>query len=78
MTEPALPSGGMPRIPARRANPPPAAWMSGGYEPSLESLLADPVLLAVLARNRVTVAQLRELSNRVGDRLSRRGSPTGR
>jgi len=70
MTEPALPSGGMPRIPGRHANPSPAAWMSA--EPSLESLLADPVLLAVLARNRVTVAQLRELSNRVGDRLCRR------
>ena len=41
----------------------------GGSEPSLESLLVDPVLLAVLARNGVTVEQLREFSNSVGERL---------
>ena len=39
--------------------------------PPLENLLADPVLLMVLARNGLAVEKLRELSLSVGERLRR-------
>lgn len=57
---------------ARRSSPP---WQRAGCEPSLESLFGDEVLLAVLARNGVTVEQLRDLSISVGERI-RRASAT--
>lgn len=56
----------------RQASRPKVAWDCSGTEPTLESLLVDPVLLAVLARNRVTVEQLRALSISVGNSLRRR------
>ena len=52
-------------------------WKTTGSEPSLESLLVAPVLLTMLARNGVTVEELRELSQSVGERLRHRHfSPT--
>lgn len=63
------PHGLGPRFSVSRARQPSAPWRCAGSEPSLESLLVDPVLLAVLARNGVTVEQLRELSVSVGERL---------
>ena len=72
MTETTTHPGSGHRFLTRRAHRPGVAWDCVGSEPTLESLLVDPVLLAVLARNRVTVEQLRALSIQVGDRLLRR------
>lgn len=51
------------------------AWRRGRSEPSLESLLTDSVLLAVLARNDITADQFRVLALVTGDRLRRRPGP---
>lgn len=69
------PRGLGPRFSVYRAKPQSAPWRSAGSEPSLESLFGDPVLLTMLARDGVTVEQLRELSTRVGKRL--RHGPSG-
>ena len=54
---------------------PKTPWKEAGTEPSLESLFVDPVLLTMLARNGVSIHELRDLSVKVGERLRLRKRP---
>jgi hypothetical protein len=65
------PNGEGRKFSVSRAKLPSGFLQNAGTEPPLESLLSDPVLLMVLARNGLTVEQLRELSVSVGERLRR-------
>jgi len=45
-------------------------WLRPGSEPQLEDILADPMMLALLARDRLTVDDLRSFATCARRRLS--------
>jgi len=47
-------------------------WLRPGAEPCLEELLSDPVLLALLARDNLSIDDVRTAAHHAGQRLSRR------
>ena len=47
----------------------PGAYEDAGLEPSLEDLLADPIVRLVLARDRIDPAELQSLLAQVRERL---------
>jgi len=47
----------------------PPRWLHPGTEPHLEDLLADPTLRTLLARDKLTVEDVRALARRARERL---------
>ena len=53
---------------ARRGSRAPAPRSRAGAEPALDEVLADPIVLLVMDRDRLTAEDVRAVADRVGQR----------
>jgi hypothetical protein len=53
---------------ARRGSRAPSPWSRAGAEPALDEVLADPIVLLVMDRDRLTAEDVRAVADRVGQR----------